>query len=155
LKLYEGMFLLDNRQANRDWDGTLESLKNMITKHGAEILRCQKWGERRLAYEIKGRRRGTYVLAYFQADSDAVNRIYREVELSELVLRAMMLRIDALPPEDQPLPQIEGEPRRTRTSGPSRRREPRTAPRDSQEPEVEAVAAEPGGENDEENADET
>jgi len=124
LKLYEGMFLLDNRQANRDWEGSLDALKGMIAKHGGEVVRCQKWGERRLSYEIKGRRRGTYVLAYFQGDADAVNRIYREVELSEIVLRALMLRINALPPEGQPLPQLEGEPRRGR-SGLSRRRESR------------------------------
>ena len=100
MSLYEGMFLLDIRQANRDWDGSLDNLKLLLTKHGGEILRCEKWGERRLAYEIKGRRRATYVLTYFQAEGEAVNRIYRECELSDLILRALMLNIRSLPPEE-------------------------------------------------------
>jgi len=101
LNLYEGMFVMDNRQANRDWEGSLEKLKAMLTKHGAEVLRCEKWGERKLAYEMDGRRRGTYVLAYFNASGNAVSGIYRECELSELMLRALMLKIDKMPPEEK------------------------------------------------------
>ena len=81
----------------------------MVTKHGATIARCEKWGERRLAYEIKGRRRGTYVLIYFTATGTAVSEIYRECELSDLMLRTLILRAEAVPegplvaPEDIPL----------------------------------------------------
>jgi ribosomal protein S6 len=93
------MFLIDNRQANRDWDGSVDTLKGILSKHGASILRCEKWGERKLAYEIKGRRRGTFVLTYFEAEGDAVNNIYRDCELSELILRALVLTTKRLPPE--------------------------------------------------------
>jgi len=102
LSLYEGMFLLDNRQANRDWEGSLASVQSIVTKHGGTIVRSSKWGERRLAYEIKGRRRGTYLLLYFTAEGDAVNRIYREGELSDLILRQLILKISALPSEEKP-----------------------------------------------------
>ncbi len=101
MSLYEGMFVLDNRQANRDWDGSLEKLKGIVEKHGAEMVRCEKWGERKLSYEINRRRRATYVLAHFQAEGQAVNRIYRECELSELILRALILKRKALPSEEE------------------------------------------------------
>lgn len=101
MSLYEGMFLMDNRQANRDWDGALEKLQSSITKHGAEILRCVKWGERKLAYEIDGRRRATYVLIYFQGAGRTVLNIYRECELSDLIHRALMLKIQKLPSEEE------------------------------------------------------
>lgn len=101
MSLYEGMFVMDNRQANRDWDGSFEKLKGMITKHGAEIVRCEKWGERKLAYEMDGRRRGTYILAYFNATGTAVNGIYHECELSDIMLRALILKIEQMPTEEQ------------------------------------------------------
>ncbi len=100
MSLYEGMFLMDNRQANRDWEGSLEKVKGILTKHGAEIVRCDKWGERKLAYEIKGRRRGTYVLAYFNATGTVANEVYRECELSEMFLRAMVVKVDKVAPEE-------------------------------------------------------
>lgn len=112
MSLYEGMFIMDNRQANRDWDGSLEKLKGMLTKHGAEIVRCDKWGERKIAYEMAGRRRGTYVLAFFNATGTAVTEIYRECELSEMIVRALILKIDRVPSEDEIRVAAEYEPRR-------------------------------------------
>jgi len=100
LSLYEGMFVMDNRQANRDWDGSLEKLNSMLAKHGAELVRTEKWGERKLAYEMQGRRRGTYMLMYFNATGTAVNEIYRECELSGLMLRALIIKIEKMPPEE-------------------------------------------------------
>ena len=99
MSLYEGMFLMDNRQANRDWDGSLETLTAMLTKHGGTVLRTVKWGERRLAYEVNGRRRGTYVIVYFESGGEAPGQVYRECELSELIHRALILKIDKLPEE--------------------------------------------------------
>ena len=100
MSLYEGMFVMDNRQANRDWDGSLEKLKGMLTKHGAELVRAEKWGERKLAYEMEGRRRGTYMLMYFNATGTAANQIYRECELSDLMLRALIVKIEKMPSEE-------------------------------------------------------
>ena len=141
MSLYEGMFLIDNRQANRDWDGALATLTSLLTKHGAEILRTVKWGERRLAYEINGRRRATYVLIYFQADGEATNRIYRECELSELVHRALILKIAKLPPEEETRPFEERAA--DRSSRASRRAH------DSKKHEKDAKDAEDANENDE------
>ena len=136
MSLYEGMFLLDSRQANRDWDGSVEKLKAILTKHGAEVVRVLKWGERRLAYEIDRRRRAAYVLAHFNALGDAVTRIYREVELSELIHRALILKIQTLPSEDEI--RVLGEGRSPRRSG--RFSEPRPAARERAAPRR-AVAA--------------
>ena len=130
MSLYEGMFVMDNRQANRDWDGSLEKLKSMITKHGGEIVRCDKWGERKLAYEMDGRRRGTYVLTFFNATGSAVTEIYRECELTELMLRALILKVPCIPPEDQLRPSDEYPIRRSDSAfgaGPSREASPAAA----------------------------
>ena len=122
MSLYEGMFMMDNRQANRDWEGALAALTALITKHGGEILRTVKWGERRLAYEIAGRRRATYVLVYFHCGGDGVNRIYRECELADLIHRALILKIAELPPEDAPRGDEIPDRHHDRSRGPGRGR---------------------------------
>ena len=144
MSLYEGMFLLDSRQANRDWDGSVEKLKAILTKHGAEVVRCLKWGERRLAYEIDRRRRAAYVLAHFNALGDAVSRIYREVELSELIHRALILKIQTLPAEDELRVLSEG--RGLRRSG--RFGGPRPAAREREAPKQAAAATAESKESD-------
>jgi len=98
LKAYEGLFLLNSHKANRDWDQAFAHVTNMLAKHGAELVRHEKWGERKLAYTIGRERRGIYLLIYFRAAGDAVTGIYRDVEISDIVLRAMILAIKDVPP---------------------------------------------------------
>ena len=137
MTLYEGMFLMDNRQANRDWDGSLEKLKGLLTKHGCELVRCDKWGERKLAYEIAGRRRGTYVLTYFNASGDAVSRVYRECELADLILRVLILKAKAVPSDEEIAALAEGASRRRPFRG--RERPPAEKPKAATEAATEAV----------------
>ena len=102
MRLYEGMFLLDSGRAGKDWDGARTEVETILTKHGAEIVRSGRWDERKLAYEIKGHRRATYMLVYFQGLSETIDPVRRECALNDLVLRNLILlrRPDYPIPED-------------------------------------------------------
>jgi small subunit ribosomal protein S6 len=91
LKLYEGMFVLDSGRAGKDWEGASAEVEALLGKHGATTVKSGRWDERKLAYEIKGHRRGTYMLTYFEAPPAAIDEIRRDCELSELVLRNLIL----------------------------------------------------------------
>ncbi len=91
---YEAMFLLDNTRATEDFDGTAALVDQILEKHGANIVQKEKWDERRLAYEIKGHRRATYYLVYFQAPTTALEEIDRDVNLNEAVIRHLAIALD-------------------------------------------------------------
>lgn len=91
---YEAMFLVESGLASRDWDGTEKQLKEIVEKSGATILSCGKWDERKLAFEIRSAKRGTYWLCYFRSPTDAPGKIRRSTALSEMVLRGMVLALD-------------------------------------------------------------
>lgn len=99
-KLYEGMFLVDSSQAGTDWDGIIAAIRTIFEKAGAEIESIRKWDDRRLAYEIKGKSRGTYILSYFRADGGRIQDIERSVQLSEKIMRVLILSAERLRPED-------------------------------------------------------
>ena len=81
-------------------------MHGLATKHGGEILASNKWGDRKLAYEIGGHKRGAYLLVYFKAETTALTAIGREAELSDIVLRSVIIRVEAVPPpEEQVAPQ--------------------------------------------------
>jgi small subunit ribosomal protein S6 len=90
-KLYEAMFLVDSAQAASDWDGTLGAIEHIMKRADAEIVILRKWGERKLAYEIKRKNRGTYFLCYFKADGEKIAGIEKDVQLSEKILRVLIL----------------------------------------------------------------
>jgi small subunit ribosomal protein S6 len=99
-KLYEGLFLIDSALAASDWDGINALIKNILEKNDAEIVSMRKWDERKLAYDINRKSRGTYILVYFKAPGGSVRIIERDVRLSERVLRLLILNAEAMSKED-------------------------------------------------------
>jgi small subunit ribosomal protein S6 len=99
-KLYEGMFLIDTALAAADWDGTVGMVRRMLEKNEAEVVSLKKWDERRLAYDIEGKSRGTYILTYFRCDGNKLTEIERDAQLSEKVMRILILKADKLTPEE-------------------------------------------------------
>jgi len=96
-KTYEGMFLLD--AGNPDFQAASEPVRNILSRYDAEILSFKPWDDRKLAYEIRGRKRGLYVLAYFTADPLKIREIEHDCELDERVIRQLILRKDRITPE--------------------------------------------------------
>lgn len=98
LRQYEGMFLFDSSFAT-DMSKAEAEIRRILDRAEAEIVFCRKWDERRLAYDIKGQRRGTYVLTYFKCRPDTIAGIERDVRLSENILRLLVLQAEHVTPE--------------------------------------------------------
>ncbi len=96
LNTYEGMFLIDNAKAS-DWDNVVEHVHDILKKRDAQIISTEKWGERKLAYRLDGHRRGTYMHVYFTAPGEAILDVRRDCQLSDAVLRDLILRIEKVP----------------------------------------------------------
>ena len=99
-KLYEGLFLVDSGEAAADWDGINKTIGKVLARGDAEVVSIRKWDERRLAYDIKGKSRGTYILTYFRGDPAKIAPIERAVQLSEQIMRVLILRTDRMNKED-------------------------------------------------------
>lgn len=96
-RTYECMLLLDNREVKKGWQALKDQVSGYLKKHGAEIKSARRWDERRLSYPISRNKRGTYLLVYFESDSLQTAAMRRELELSETVLRHLMLACEEIP----------------------------------------------------------
>lgn len=92
---YEAMFLFDPTFGNNAEDCETE-IRRLMDRADAEILFCKKWDERRLAYRIKGRKRGVYMLVYFKAPTSNITPMERDAQLSEHILRLLVLRAEGV-----------------------------------------------------------
>jgi len=92
LRIYEGMFVLDDARWNENPEAVLREVRGLLEKNRAKIFFCEKWDDRKLAYPIKHRNRGIYVLARFTAPFDAIRTIERDCQLNETVLRLLVTR---------------------------------------------------------------
>jgi len=98
INAYEGMFLFPQTVA-ADLQGAADHILEILSKGGAEVISLCKWDERRLAYDIKGNKRGVYFLTYFKCDATKLAAIERDARLSEKLLRSMLVRADHVTPE--------------------------------------------------------
>ncbi len=98
-RLYEAMFLVETNIAS-DSEATKGMIQTIMDRAHAELLVCRLWDERRLAYDIDKHKRAAYVLCYFRANGTAVSSMERDVQLSEHLLRVLVLRADHISPEE-------------------------------------------------------
>ena len=96
---YEAMFLLGSGHAS-DLDNALKIVRGIVEKHEGKPIVLKKWDERKLAYEIRGEKRGLYVLCFFTAPAEAIVPISRDVELSDQILRVIVTKADHLNAEE-------------------------------------------------------
>jgi small subunit ribosomal protein S6 len=92
--VYEGMFILDSNRFGRDPETVSGRISTMVETLGGEMLVSRLWEERRLAYAIKGQRKGAYWLTYFRLDGGRVADLRRQCRISEDVVRALFLKVD-------------------------------------------------------------
>lgn len=92
MRNYEGMFLVDPTIAAREWTRIPEEIDRIVKRNGASVIQVNKWGERKLSYPVRKANRGAYVLAYFASPEKAVAKIRADFQLSELVLRSIILQ---------------------------------------------------------------
>ncbi len=98
INAYEGMFLFP-QTVSADLQSAVDHVTEILGKGDASIVSFCKWDERRLAYDIKGNKRGVYFLCYFRCDASKLASIERDCRLSERLLRSMLTRADHLTEE--------------------------------------------------------
>ena len=91
--VYECLFLLDTNKVAGDIPAAAKQLHAVLEKNHSEILASRQWDERRLAYPVKGHKKGLYYLTYFRSEGKNLVNIERDCALNEAVLRYLPLRV--------------------------------------------------------------
>ena len=92
---YESIFILRSSLGDEDAEAVIEKMKSVLTKHGATIVKAENWGKKKLAYEIKHDRRGTYILLQFEsAQENVVSELERLYRLEDSVIKFLTVRVE-------------------------------------------------------------
>jgi small subunit ribosomal protein S6 len=88
------MFIVDPTLPDEEIGSIQQRLRELAESRGAEVKKMEPWERRRLAYEIKGRRDGVYILAQILGEPSAVKELEQQLAVTETVLRHMVVRLD-------------------------------------------------------------
>jgi small subunit ribosomal protein S6 len=95
MRPYEVMVIFDPDTDERQVQPTLEQHLNVVTKAGGTVNSLEVWGRRRLAYEIRKKSEGIYVVLNVTAQPADVKELDRQFTLNESIMRTKVLRADA------------------------------------------------------------
>lgn len=94
MRIYEELFIVRPDATDEEIDPLIEQLTTVITSAGGKIEKTDKWGVRKLAYPVKKRREGYYILLQFSVGPATVKEIERRLRVSDMVIKFINVRID-------------------------------------------------------------
>ena len=95
MRHYEIMIILDPETDERTIAQSLEKLLQVVPSNGGTVDKVDVWGKRRLAYDIKKRSEGFYVVVDMTTTPEIAQELDRQLGLNETVLRTKLLRPEA------------------------------------------------------------
>ena len=75
MRNYEGVFILSPDLSQDASKGAVAQLQELVTKNGGRVDGLQEWGRKRLAYKIKKKHEGHYVILNLFRISNFVLRV--------------------------------------------------------------------------------
>lgn len=91
---HEVIIILDPALTEDGVEAEISGLREIAAKKGGEVLEVQKWGKKRLAYEVKKRREGQYVLIKVGGMGEVVADLERHFRITEAILKGMVVRAE-------------------------------------------------------------
>lgn len=90
---YELISILKPSSTDGDLSKFQEAMKTLIESHGGKILKSENMGKRKMAYEVRGEKKGVYFLHHYEGDGDAVAESERMCRLDETILKFMTIKM--------------------------------------------------------------
>lgn len=104
---YETVYIFDSALDEPAITEKLERFHALLARDGkGRLTNVAHWGKRTLAYPIKKRDSGYYVVAQFETAGDLLPEYERAVKLDEGVLRFLVVVSEGEPPKPVPAPAI-------------------------------------------------
>ena len=110
MELYESLFIIRPSLSDEETTALIEKMKSAVTKNGGLLARAENWGRKKLAYEIKRERKGTYVYFYFQGPGTVIAELERSYRLEDAIIKFLTVKLEQepAPPRGAPVPVQQG-----------------------------------------------
>jgi small subunit ribosomal protein S6 len=94
LRAYELMLVLSPEVIADQLDAVLDNLKQLITGFSGVVSSVEQWGNRKLAYPVRGFVQGNYVLFQIQLKPAQSREMEAKLHISEDVIRHLLMKQD-------------------------------------------------------------
>ena len=93
IRTYELMYIVDSSLPEENMKAVIEKISSTIKRNG-ELVDQQNLGDKKLAYPIKRKQRGTYILNIIKGENNTISEAERTLKITDGVLRYLTIRPD-------------------------------------------------------------
>ena len=92
MKAYELLYIIRPDLDEEATTALVDRLSGLVASNGGDNLTVEKWGKRRLAYEIQDYKEGQYIRMNFEGEGRTSQEIERVMKISDDVIRFLTVR---------------------------------------------------------------
>ncbi|MGI9951644.1 30S ribosomal protein S6 [Moorellaceae bacterium AZ2] len=94
MRSYEALFVIKPDLDAEQTQAVVDKFTNLIVNSGGEVIQVDKWGKKRLAYEVRKFREGYYVLLQFKGHAAVAQELERVFKITDEVIRYLITRLE-------------------------------------------------------------
>ena len=93
-RIYEILFIADPNLGEPEVDALAAQVQGLVEKDGGKVQKLEKWGKKRLAYDVRRHRDGYYVLLVVGGTGALVKEVERRLKVTDGIIRFLSVRVD-------------------------------------------------------------
>ena len=94
MRRYEAVVILHPDMGEDDVRNFTEKYTELVKTSGGEIIKIEDWGLKRLAYLVKKKEKGRYILFDFVGNPALISEMERQFKISEDVMKYLSVKLD-------------------------------------------------------------
>ena len=94
MPIYESIFIINPNITDDETNAVIKKMQDVVAKQGAEMLKFEDWGKKKLAYEVKKQKRGHYVFFQFKGAPAAISELERTYKLTDAVIKFLSVKLE-------------------------------------------------------------
>ncbi|QOJ30574.1 MAG: 30S ribosomal protein S6 [Ignavibacteriales bacterium] len=91
---YESTIIVNAALEDDQIEALVTKVKDFIENHGGTIVDLDRWGRKRLAYQINKSKIGYYAVYRFSAPTELISQLERLYRLDEQIIRFLTVKLD-------------------------------------------------------------
>ena len=109
MRSYEMMLAVNPQLESEELKSLLDKVKKVIKDADGKTTKMDKWGKRKLAYEIKDFNEAIYYVFQYDANESKISELERVIKLEERVIRYLLTLQDRQisSPQEEAQPVVE------------------------------------------------
>ena len=93
-RTYEVMYIAQTETADDDITKINDGIQKLVETEGGSIIRIDNIGRKKMAYEIKRKKEGYYVLLEIEGSGKEIAEIERRFRVNDAIVRYITVRVD-------------------------------------------------------------